>query len=817
MDQKKLFQIQNILETVLEATDHFSELIKKNNFNQSIFIFTSIVEGCKASFPLLNQIHVRFKNQTKNIEDIILLTAKELNDANLIKVAEIVQFSLRPSLKKLINFYIEQVGNQKEEKVITIGVFHSWTNPREFMRPGRIDAMNLEATRQSAKLYYFTSSDVNFSSKTIEADTFENDEWRRVSIPFPDVINNTGGGRQSIVERKLRREVPFTSFYVGNKYTLPKRMAKYKKFTELLIPFTVCFTEENVYKFMKNKEKVVFKDLSRNRGENIYFVTKVKNRYILLDQHKESILNKDEFQNFIKNTILAEKGSYIVQKYIHARTKNDEPYHVRAQVQKSGHGQWVITLIYCTIGPKDTNLSNLNVGGRNEELNHLLTSEFGKTIGKQYEKKLNTLVLDLAKHLDHIYNYSLDELGIDLAIDERGKIWMYEANNGPVTRFFEDKRAVHTIAYAKYIAENGIMYKDLSAEKAVMKGHFQANNSSLPVASHTNNMRVGMLVGKVPNKNLAVALHSEAIKNDEQFFYFTPKDIDYDLNLIRGYFYKNEEWIPKITEYPDVIIDQIKMRGHKNSGYVYEELDEVMFLNNFPLHSVSRLDIFNQMKRVDNMSEYQNVKRTRDVFRFLEKYKRILLYSNKLTTLKPIYQIKSLKDGNFLVVSQKSEKKYSELNLRHHINHLMKDNQFIVQQDPTINGSQQISSIAFYLVKSSNSWEPINSNVHILFKENPERKTIPLQEFLNSDLNIFANKNDVANHLKKVSQKIAQSFDEQTTYHMNELYLVLTISTNLEIKILDVNPAGIHLKQNLDLFSKVSLDHARSLLQRSKL
>lgn len=818
MDQKQLFQIQNILETILEATDHFAELIKEKNFNQSVFIFTSIVEGCESTFPLLNQIHTPIEKETKTIENILLLTAKEFNDANFIKVAEIVQFSLRPSFKKLINSFVEQIGDQKKEKTIKIGVFHSWANPKEIMRPGRIEAMNSEAEKQNAKLYYFTSENVDFTAKTIEADTYDNDDWKRVTIPFPDVINNIGAGKRSIVERKLRREIPFTSFYVGNKYTLPKRMAKFKKYTELIIPFTVCFTEEVINKFMNNNERVVFKDLSRNRGENIYFVTRTNNRYILLDQHKERILNEDEFQNFIKHTILAEKGSYIIQRYIHARTKNDEPYHIRAQVQKSSEGQWVITLIYCTIGPKGTSLSNLNVGGRNENLDYLLASEFGKSKGIAYEEKLNKLVLGLAKHLDHIYNYSLEELGIDLAIDDQGKIWMYEANNGPVTRFYEHERAVHTIAYAKYIAKNGIMYTDLSAKKAAIKGHFQATNASLPRAPHTNNLRIGLLVGKVTQNNLVNSLHAEATKNDEQFFYFTPKDIDYDLNLIRGYFYKDNEWVPKVTEYPDVIIDQIKMRGHENSGYLYEELAEVVFLNNFPIHSVNRLDILNQINRTHRIAKYQHVKRTRDIFRFLEIFGRVFLYSQKLSSIKPIYQIKSLDGGIYQVISQKETKQYSELNLRHHLNHLMEDNQLIVQQDSRINDSKQNAfSIEFHLVKNNNHWVSIDSKVNISLKENFEQKRIPIQEFLDSDLNIFTHKDDALNQLVETSQEVAQSFDEQATYHVNELYLSLSVNTNLDVEILDINPAGTHLEENLDLFSKVTLDHARGLLQRSKL
>src|SRR5699024_1996673 len=138
----------------------------------------------------------------------------------------------------------------------------------------RLNALIIEAKKQNALLYFFTSKDVNFENKSIEANTFHNNHWESVTISFPDVINNVGAGNISQVERRLRREVPFTTFHVGNKYTLPKQMIKHNKFTELLVPFRVCKDEAGVYDFLGKNNRAVFKALGSNRGENIYFVYK---------------------------------------------------------------------------------------------------------------------------------------------------------------------------------------------------------------------------------------------------------------------------------------------------------------------------------------------------------------------------------------------------------------------------------------------------------------------------------------------------------------------------------------------------------------
>src|SRR5699024_12857443 len=95
-----------------------------------------------------------------------------------------------------------------------------------------------ESIRQHTTLLYFSSEDVDFKNKKINALTYKNNDWIEVEADFPDVINNTGATnrhQQSITERKLRRIVPFTSFHVANKFYLPKVMVKHRQYANLLI------------------------------------------------------------------------------------------------------------------------------------------------------------------------------------------------------------------------------------------------------------------------------------------------------------------------------------------------------------------------------------------------------------------------------------------------------------------------------------------------------------------------------------------------------------------------------------------------------
>jgi len=123
--EKQLFQVQNILDTLQEATEHFAVLIKNKELNQSIFIFSSIVEGCQAVINMLNTVDKDFTQHTNKLENYLVMIAKYIEQGNFIKISEIVQFSFRPQLVKLKQEFIETIGDQQKNEIITIGVFNS--------------------------------------------------------------------------------------------------------------------------------------------------------------------------------------------------------------------------------------------------------------------------------------------------------------------------------------------------------------------------------------------------------------------------------------------------------------------------------------------------------------------------------------------------------------------------------------------------------------------------------------------------------------------------------------------------------------------
>lgn len=375
LTKDQLLQMKNISNTLIEATEHFMKYVKEREFSQSLHIFSSIVEGYQAIQQL---IFLAKENETdqhsilRKIEKHLVITADHLEHKRYIKITEIVQFSLLPSFKKLNNSFS---GNTKENKIYTIGVYLNHANPIDVYPEARINALLKKAEEEQSNLIFFSSNDINFDNKTINAKLFSKDVWETKTVNFPDVIHNIGPvskHQQSIAERKLRRFVPFTSFGVGNKFYLPKVMVKHRRFAELLVPFKVVRDEQMVIDYISMEENVVLKPILGARGESIYFVRKKGNRFIVSEHRQEKILNYDNFKKWITDILLLRKFSYLIQRYVECKTRDGEPFDIRSHMQKDKNGNWCITRIYPRIGSKHSILSNISKGGRTEHLNNFL-------------------------------------------------------------------------------------------------------------------------------------------------------------------------------------------------------------------------------------------------------------------------------------------------------------------------------------------------------------------------------------------------------------------------------------------------------------
>lgn len=803
LNQEQIKQLKNISDTLVEATEHFQKDLHTRKLSQTIHLLTSIVEGYEAVYRLLNVYqadHEEVIHILKKVENNLALIVNQLEEKRFTKVNEIVQFSLIPNFKKLQQYFS---NHTKQKKQTTIGIFHGKANPREVYPEGRISALIDESNKQNVNLIFFSAKDIDFSREIITADMYINGKWETKSTPLPDVVNNISPiskHQQSVPERKLRRIIPFTSFPVGNKFSLPKLMVKHRKFADLLVPFRMITKPEIVYDYLEKEKRAVIKPILGARGKSIYFIQKKGNRFLISKHRQERIYNQEKFSKWVKKVLLNRKFSYMIQQYVECRTKNDEPFDIRAHMQKNHQGNWQITHIYPRIGSRDSILSNISRGGRTEELKPFLIKEYGEHLGRRFYQKLSELSLDLTKYLDRIHHFSLDEIGLDLAIDKNKRFWLHEANNGPQSTYHEKERAVHTIGYAKYIAEKGIVKQNPYQQ---IKGQFNAKTSDLPIAEVDQRYRIGMLKSKNDDDPLATACAYVAHYENVQFYTFTPKDIDFDQMLIKGKFFEDGKWVAKIVEYPHVIYDRLRLRGINKFNDIYEELEGIPFTNEFYGNSISKLEVYSQLKSTGELDDwiipYQKIDKTGDIFRYIDQYGAVIIKPDIGSFASGVHYIAKQKNGYF-VAKKDQEKEYSEISLRRYLNQLLKKEKFIVQQyihTRTIDGNP--FDIRVHLMKNSkNKWE----FVHIYPRIGVYHAVILLQRYGGyiSELTGFLKRNfpeenteKLEQTIKSTAQKVAEVFSKQyeENFHEIALDLALDIEGNPHLIEVNVNKPGI--------------------------
>jgi YheC/D like ATP-grasp len=338
-----------------------------------------------------------------------------------------------------------------------IGMLHHCKHPRKVIKAYAYAAV---AKAEGVELLYFSPRGVDFEKKIILGYVYENGSWQKTESPFPDVIYNSGSPekleRSNEIIEKLKEGIPFTTFSIGNKMRIHERLRTAGVFSPYLLPSKIVRSPRGFFDFFNQYRNVVFKPVNGRKGQGVTFINRINDMFHLLISTDDFNLNYDELRAYVSSKLQEEP--YLVQPYINCKTQSGQAYDFRLHVQKNGEGKWVITRIYPRMGPHGSIVSNINSGGSTNYLEPFLKQEFGD---EYYDVKryLERFSLQLADHMDELqqdsFSETLDELGIDVALDDMRKIWIYEVNwrpGCPPSFYLELDVVTNMIRYAMFLA-----------------------------------------------------------------------------------------------------------------------------------------------------------------------------------------------------------------------------------------------------------------------------------------------------------------------------------------------------------------------------
>lgn len=316
------------------------------------------------------------------------------------------------------------------------------------------------------QLIYIRPQDVNIENKTVKGKILKGTKWINVTRDLPKVIDMS----QYCFKRKNRLIINFLRVNSYLTYDSNKIVSKEKLQTELfkddrlkhlVIPTKRIETIESIIEFLDKYPKSIIKPVAGEKGNNVYMLTKNhEDSFKLAYKKNESIISKLQLDEFFNNEI--SKRRYIIQKYITSRTQEGDPYDCRVVVQKNSHGKWVLAKSYMRIGVGQKVTSNISQGGGIRESRSFLKANF-EDDWKKIEDEIKGLVDHLPSKIEKLKEVQLMVLGLDLAIDKSGKIYLLESNGAPRTANLLGEAAMLNAQYYSYLMKT--LYHEKIEEK----------------------------------------------------------------------------------------------------------------------------------------------------------------------------------------------------------------------------------------------------------------------------------------------------------------------------------------------------------------
>lgn len=290
---------------------------------------------------------------------------------------------------------------------------------------------------------FFSLECIDWNSNTIRGIYRRGLSWTSGILPLPKIIYNRN------VENNCLLESLTLKMKLGDGYQILNTTPKLSKWEtanalrkrpgiEVHIPETAAYmSPKDIDKLLKKYTSVYLKPNLLSKGRGIFKVSKLGSGYRLEYRtgeanHAASLENIEDIDKAL-NRFTKEGGGYIVQQEIQKACYRGNPFDLRVLCQKDFQGSWKVSGIAGRIAGPGSIITSPRSGGSVEGLPTILEDIFEGPC--EATRKLQDKVVKLGKEICHAIEADFGncvELGLDLAIDVFGRIWIVEVNGKPL-------------------------------------------------------------------------------------------------------------------------------------------------------------------------------------------------------------------------------------------------------------------------------------------------------------------------------------------------------------------------------------------------
>lgn len=313
-----------------------------------------------------------------------------------------------------------------EKPIVGVLVGNNYIN-KILKRQNLPRANRYQAASQSSGVffYFFSLKDINVKNKTVEGVYFniKNKLWEKKQFPYPRYIYKkvSGSKNNSIFYKRFKKELEENSIqslnYIEgfNKWEVYQNLSKDKNFNEYL-PQTIIYNNpSDIENMFKKSDRLYLKACLGGRGRQVVRITKLPSgSYEFSHFNKELYIQKFQNLNRLINKINRFFGDrkFIIQEAIDLITINRKIEIVAIPVRVSKENSPITT-----------------------HAQSFTFDYFFKKILKYKEKeiielktRLNHFLITAYNSIEKVYG-PICEIGIDVGLDKKGRLWFIECNS----------------------------------------------------------------------------------------------------------------------------------------------------------------------------------------------------------------------------------------------------------------------------------------------------------------------------------------------------------------------------------------------------
>jgi glutathione synthase/RimK-type ligase-like ATP-grasp enzyme len=227
----------------------------------------------------------------------------------------------------------------------------------------------------------------------------------------------------------------------------------------LNLPFTRLWDKNFDIKKISEKFDIFYvKPVNGSMGKCIYsFKKKEDVWYCKYEDTEEKVDDLSDKINKVVETIKESFDDVLIQEGIDVQMYKESVFDVRVLMQKDKNGKNLLTGFNSRCGEPGKNTSNLHTGGYGKKTSEIVEEMYGEEKKNLIIEEIRNISWKVTHILDSISPFG--EVGIDLLIDKKGKIYLIEINTRPGRSLFKIEKDIRKRSLERPIEYCGFLAK----------------------------------------------------------------------------------------------------------------------------------------------------------------------------------------------------------------------------------------------------------------------------------------------------------------------------------------------------------------------